>query len=365
MNATAHRRAISNGTVEMSPKNRSGDTSNASYWGYVWVRYADGSNRIRLSFEPGKVALLEQYLGAYTTLDQDTSFTTTQDTWYNYRIVADGAHIEVWRNEDGQMPVKVLETNSSQVTTTASIGFATTANSTSDFDDIRILSDSLATTTTMTYTNANEISTLTDPNGTQTFGFDDWGRMTSKSRGSFSATYGYAYGDKLIDVTSNFPGEGGVSYDYGADQKRRLRDDGSITRYRWDAEWNLVSEENDANVLSSTFVYSYSNDASTTIAESTGSNPAFGTWKYFISDAGHSTRGILDSSKLLVAKFEYGPFGDDLLSSGIGVSNLYTGHAWDSKANLYFAPYRFYAPDTTRWLTQDPMGTADGPNLYS
>ena len=138
MNATAHSRAITDGTVEMSLRYRSGDTSNASYWGYVWVRYADGSNRIRLSFEPGKVALLEQYLGAYTTLDQDTSFTTAQDTWYNYRIVADGAHIEVWRNEDGQMPVKVLETNSSQMTTTASIGFATTANSTSDFSRSQI-----------------------------------------------------------------------------------------------------------------------------------------------------------------------------------------------------------------------------------
>ena len=79
-----------------------------------------------MSFEPGRVYLLEQYAGAYYTLDSDTSFTTAANTWYAYRIVCDGAHIEVWRNEDGQMPVKVLESNSAQVLTTNYVGIATT-----------------------------------------------------------------------------------------------------------------------------------------------------------------------------------------------------------------------------------------------
>ena len=51
----------------MTLRYRSGDVSNSAYWGYVWARYKDGSNRIRLSFEPGRVYLLEQYAGACAT----------------------------------------------------------------------------------------------------------------------------------------------------------------------------------------------------------------------------------------------------------------------------------------------------------
>ena len=48
---------------------------------------------------------------------------------------------------------------------------------------------------------------------TTAMAYDAWGRMTSKAiSGSYSATYAYRYGDKLGSVTSNFPGEGTVTY---------------------------------------------------------------------------------------------------------------------------------------------------------
>ena len=32
---------------------------------------------------------------------------------------------------------------------------------------------------------------------------------------------------------------------------------------------------------------------------------------------------------------------------------------------MYYAPYRYYTPATARWLTRDPLGMADGPNVYA
>ncbi|MBX3177085.1 MAG: RHS repeat-associated core domain-containing protein [Candidatus Hydrogenedentes bacterium] len=42
-----------------------------------------------------------------------------------------------------------------------------------------------------------------------------------------------------------------------------------------------------------------------------------------------------------------------------------TGHAWDSEARLYYTAYRYYSPDANRWLTRDPLGMVDGPNMYA
>ena len=82
---------------------------------------------------------------------------------------------------------------------------------------------------------------MTDYNGTTTQAYDAWGRLTSRSRGAYSATYDYRYGGKLYSVASSFPGEGAVTYDYGADQKRRSRTVGGVTtRYNWDIGWNML-----------------------------------------------------------------------------------------------------------------------------
>jgi uncharacterized protein RhaS with RHS repeats len=32
---------------------------------------------------------------------------------------------------------------------------------------------------------------------------------------------------------------------------------------------------------------------------------------------------------------------------------------------MYYAPYRNYSPDSARWLTRDPLGMIEGPNVYA
>ncbi len=43
----------------------------------------------------------------------------------------------------------------------------------------------------------------------------------------------------------------------------------------------------------------------------------------------------------------------------------FTGHDWDSETRLYYTVYRYYSPDSNRWLTRDPLGMVDGPNVYA
>jgi RHS repeat-associated protein len=65
----------------------------------------------------------------------------------------------------------------------------------------------------------------------------------------------------------------------------------------------------------------------------------------------------------LAAEFDFGQAYAE--NDTIGITHRYTGHDWDATANLYFAPYRFYNPQLARWMSRDPLGMVDGPNVYA
>jgi len=328
-------RSNTDANIEFWFRYKNENTSNSGYSGYFWPRYVDGSNRMLLYIQPGGLGIQETYTGSTTTLDSDTGFATTQDVWYNYHVVMDGANIDVYRYTDGNVETKVLSTTSSQLTTTSVFGFATSANGTHAFDDLKIASDSLSSTTTMTYAAGNELSTLTDPNGAQTYTFDAWGRMISKTRGGSAATYAYSYGSMLTAVTSNFPGEGAVTYQYGADQKRRQRDDGTITKYNWDGGWSEIEEENSGGTLTMTYVPG--------LAQLASSDPASGTASYYYSDNFGSGRSTRDSAKSSMGQYEFSPFGTVLSESGEDISSGFRGYRSDRTARLYFEGKQYYS----------------------
>ena len=61
------------------------------------------------------------------------------------------------------------------------------------------------------------------------YAYNTWGEMTSKTQGSYTASYAYRYGGRLYSVTSNFPDEGNVTYQYRGDGKRHSRTAGGVT----------------------------------------------------------------------------------------------------------------------------------------
>ena len=207
--------------------------------------------------------------------------------------------------------------------------------------------------------------------GTNTsFAYYAWGRMTSKSDGTYSATYAYRYDDKLCFVTSDFPDEGNVSYTYGSDGKRRSRTaGGTTTRYRWDVGWNMLNEEDNLGNLTRTHVMdSPLAQVANVLADVAGTNPATGAYRYYGSDHLGSTRGLYDGGKSALGGYEYTPYGEVYANSGSvaleGLAAAFTGKPWDAAAQMYYFPYRWYSPSSARWLTRDPLGMVDGPNVY-
>lgn len=54
-------------------------------------------------------------------------------------------------------------------------------------------------------------------------------------------------------------------------------------------------------------------------------------------------------------------------NNGISLDNpwKYSSKRLDAETGLLYFGRRYYAPDIGRWITPDPAGLADGPNLYA
>jgi len=214
------------------------------------------------------------------------------------------------------------------------------------------------TTTAFEYTNANELTKQTEGGTTTNFTYDKYGRMTGKTQGGYSATYAYRYSQMLYSVTSDFPGEGTVTYEYGGDLKRRERTTGgTTTNYNWDAGFTMINEEDSGGDLTMTYIGK--------LADVSGDDPSAGTWRYYSHDHLGSTRRLRAADKSSLGQYEYTPYGEIYAESGASIPWKYTGHMWDDTADLYYAPFRYYNPTLARWTTRDPLGMIDGPNVYA
>jgi len=79
-----------------------------------------------------------------------------------------------------------------------------------------------------------------------------------------------------------------------------------------------------------------------------------------------SIREVTDSGASLHARYEYGPFGSVAKLAGTSPDLLaFTGVPVHGPSDLLLMKRRAYDPALARWLSEDPLGRIDGPNLYA
>jgi len=107
---------------------------------------------------------------------------------------------------------------------------------------------------------------------------------------------------------------------------------------------------------------------------------------YYYADALGSIRLMTDYYGMVVESYTYDAFGrprvmysagpdGDWLTEDVGTYNesqswignpyMFTGRRWDADTGLYYYRLRDYGPDLGRFLQADPIGYADGMNVYA
>ncbi len=220
--------------------------------------------------------------------------------------------------------------------------------------------------TAYTYNAGNELTqAVSSANGVTAYTYDSWGRLATITRGTQSATLGWAYQDRLKSYTTTLTGERSQNFSYTGDGRRNALDNALLGAKTWsyDQNWGVRSQS----------YTSYPDYSAWYILEPGGtllaSAPASGvatTLKYYVKDHLGSTRSVRLENTTRSVGFEYDPYGGLYASSGVTgfVQDRFTGHEFDIETNLYWAPYRYYRPDMLRWISRDPLGMVDGPNVY-
>ncbi len=114
-----------------------------------------------------------------------------------------------------------------------------------------------------------------------------------------------------------------------------------------------------------------------------------GNWttnNYYHADGNGNITYLVNSSQTLAAKYRYDPYGNTIsLSGSLAGFNTYRFSSKEIHVNsgLYYYGYRWYDPNTQRWLNRDPLSVGvnsqlvyerrpmfpaeaeGGPNLYS
>lgn len=78
-----------------------------------------------------------------------------------------------------------------------------------------------------------------------------------------------------------------------------------------------------------------------------------------------SVVALSDSAGSVVEQYSYSPFGQSDDISTVGNPLRYTARYWDEDAQLYYNRARYYSPELRRFIQADPLGYADGLNIYA
>jgi RHS repeat-associated protein len=89
-----------------------------------------------------------------------------------------------------------------------------------------------------------------------------------------------------------------------------------------------------------------------------------GVARFFGVDHLGSVGDVTDTTSAVVGRYAFDPWGRRTLTAGSDVTSVgFTGHQRHSASGLSLAWYRGYDVELGRWISDDPAGLIDGPNL--
>lgn len=87
--------------------------------------------------------------------------------------------------------------------------------------------------------------------------------------------------------------------------------------------------------------------------------------QFHLADHLGSSNVVVDSNGALVNREEFTPYGETSFGSFAKKRYRFTGRERDEESGLTYHSARYYGAGLGRWLSCDPRGVAEGPNLYA
>jgi RHS repeat-associated protein len=202
---------------------------------------------------------------------------------------------------------------------------------------------------------------------TATYSFDANGNVTSKTEGTSKWYYSYDRENRLTNATKfggMIPRAGeSIVYQYDALGRRVVRQDKKTGRTEFTHDgMDVLQDRLQKGDTTTTTNYVNGLGIDDKLKVTTGS-----TSKYFLTDHPGSTVGMADSNGAVSDndKVSYDSFGRETFNNGVTSQSYptryrYTGREADETTGLMYYRARFYDSQIGRFTSEDPIGFAGG-----
>jgi|GEM_PF-3118366 len=137
----------------------------------------------------------------------------------------------------------------------------------------------------------------------------------------------------------------------------------AVTKFVWDELSDNVQMETDENDVP-TVVYTHRPERFGELI----SQERSGVTSYYFYDGEHSTRLLTDDNENITDTYIFSAYGELVARTGTTTNPFgykgAVGYYTNAATNDIYVRARTYQPVTGRWLSMDPLGFVDGPNLY-
>jgi RHS repeat-associated protein len=256
------------------------------------------------------------------------------------------------------------------------------------------------------YNQANQISQITEPTQTKTFGYDNVDRLTSmtsptltsenysfdevgnRTSSHLSSFYNYEANNRLSESETHTR----LNYDYNGNPSEITRPDSS-TSFTWDYENRVVTANNGDEInfeydalgrrvkrTKGTEITKFTYDGQDVVMDNVNNVitkyqnglgidnklklKSNGVSKYFLQDHLGSTTALTNSSGSVIESATYDSFGNS--TNNLSTRYQFTGREFDTDLGLHYYRARFYDAKLGRFISEDPIGFAGGDvNLFA
>jgi RHS repeat-associated protein len=217
------------------------------------------------------------------------------------------------------------------------------------------------------YAAGNRVTSWPTSSGTVMYTYDLDGNVATRHHGSVTDTLFWSATNQLDSLHS-----GGLSvwYEYNSfGQLVRRRHNGTIDRFfLWDGT-QLIAELNASSGRRAQYIYQDGVDQPVAIATDSGGTSVI---RNLVQDVYGNVIGITRDTAFL-RYMSYLPWGlsDSATTSGLLQMADTNRLAWKGlmyegdSTKLYYMRSRWYDPQSRRFLSEDPIGIAGGPTLYT